>query len=120
VLLCARQHRLAVPLGVALTYLTKELEAAVPVAVIEDLLEAGSQRLRRERAQLVPMLEAAPRGLREASRLPVGWRDRWWVAVAMAFPSPGYVRWAGDGRAGATLPVAYASRLLGALRRVMG
>jgi hypothetical protein len=111
----AREGRLAQPLGASLTYLARELAAPIPPAALADLATISA----REGALALDGALAAAQSARRAS-LPraTNHLTALRLAARVVVPSPAYMRATGPARSSAGLSVAYAMRLLRAVRQV--
>jgi hypothetical protein len=106
----ARAGRLTLPLFTLLRYLARELDAAVPAAVLDQLARHCPDRLEREGALRGAQAAAGGRYL-DLLRRAAGWRARAAVLQWLLLPSPAYLAVVGSGRAPERLPLYYFGRL---------
>jgi hypothetical protein len=90
---CALRNRLALPLSVTLSYLTKDLNAPIPKIILDRLCDAASRTdAMRGEAMLATALAGTRLSVRSLVRMTGGWRPRLIIVKWILFPSRDYLR----------------------------
>ena len=116
----ACRHHLIVPLSMLLGYLSRELEAPIPMQFLNRLHFAASRAGYRDReAAMWGVVAQGCAGSQAMIRSAPNWRVRFSIIRWLLFPSPGYLRWAEHIHFTWLLPAYYLYRPLKfALRRI--
>lgn len=120
-LACAQQQHLTLPLAVGLDYLSKDLNAPIPLKFLESLFAAAAKSKTIGRELALFGARSDPRcGFKTLLERAKGWRGRVLVMQWMIFPSPSYLIWLQRLQCSWLVPFQYISRPLKYIARYIG